>query len=107
MWLFDRYTVSGILVTVALAWLLAIVFARRTCWSERKIAIVAALPLPALVSVLCLYVLVGAFTASSEECGVDACGMAAAASMIMLLVAGLAFALGLITARIVLRKVRR
>lgn len=53
----------------------------RKHWSGVLIAILSALPLPALIWAICGYVYFDAATASAESCGVDACGMATMAAM--------------------------
>src|SRR5688500_1922778 len=50
----------------------------RPQWPRRRVLGVAALPIPIVIWVLSISVFVSASTASKEECGVDACGMAVA-----------------------------
>ncbi|MDE2437205.1 MAG: hypothetical protein KGM49_13185 [Sphingomonadales bacterium] len=54
------------------AWLL---MRWKPSWSRRKTAILAALPLPSIIWIVCLVVFFNAATSSQESCGVDACGM--------------------------------
>ena len=54
----------------------------RSGWTNRRIIFVAALPIPAVVGLFCLYIFLNAVSSSQEACGVDACGMAAAVSVI-------------------------
>ena len=100
MWLFDRYVIGGIAIVAAVSLLLAFILGRRTSWSERRIVRVAALPIPTIVVALAIYILIDAYTATREECGVDACGMAAAGAMMLLAVAIVAFLISLGLAKI-------
>jgi hypothetical protein len=73
----------------SLAWYLA---TKGQEWRRRKIVIVAALPIPGLIGLACLWVFGNALFATAtrpETCGVDACGMAMMFSLM-----GLASALG-------------
>lgn len=50
----------------------------RPTWSGRRVRLVAASPLPVLISLFCMWLFIDAsFLSSKDECGVDACGMAA------------------------------
>jgi amino acid transporter len=79
---------------------------RRSTWSRRKILLVAAMPLPGIVGLLCFWVFAKAWVALlffEESCGVDACGMAIMASSFILIWTAVAYALGLVFAALVLR----
>ena len=68
----------------------------RPNWSARRTAVGAAVPLPAVTAGVCLWLLIGAMDASREECGVDACGMFGAFSVLGLATAAVGFVLGLL-----------
>ena len=71
--------------------------------SRRRIVAIAPLPLPALLSLLCLYVAIDAASASAEECGVDACGMAIGAAVFGMTAAIVVYFLGMVVAEGTLR----
>src|SRR3954451_3765073 len=80
-------------VVALLAMLMALLLGRFTHWSKRRVLWSSALPIPTLAVALGIYILVDAMTSSREECGVDACGMAAAAAMTMIVLAIIALGL--------------
>ena len=67
----------------------------------RKSIMWSALPVPVVVWLLCGYVFLNAAVASKAECGVDACGMAMAFSVLIAAVAFLGFGVGALSAWIV------
>jgi hypothetical protein len=75
----------------------------RAHWSRRRAIVVDALPVPAVIWVLCLALFVHSATASKEQCGVDACGMAMMASYVVGFYATVAFGAGLAVAWFVRR----
>lgn len=76
----------------------------RPGWSSARIACVAAMPIPALIVAPCIYLIVNASTASKAQCGVDACGMAIAAGMFMVMLAGAIYIVSAATAAVMLRR---
>ena len=64
-------------------------------WSIRNNCLCSALPIPAVIWSLCLFVFVNAAISSKQDCGVDACGMAMGFSVIIAFAALLGFAVGL------------
>src|SRR4051812_46510504 len=88
-----------IAVVAIFATLMALLLSRFTRWSERRILWTSALPIPAVAVALSIFVFVDAMTSSREECGYDACGMAAAAALTLVLLAILAFGLSWGSAR--------
>jgi hypothetical protein len=72
-------------------------------WPKKRIILSAALPLPVLISILSGFVMVDAMTASKAECGIDACGMAAASGVFGLLLGFLTFASGVVAAGLAYR----
>jgi len=73
----------------------------RPAWGLRATVATAALPFPALIWTLCLFIYIRASNAPAEKCGVDACGMAMAFSMIIAGYSVITFALGAFLATIV------
>ena len=73
----------------------------RPSWTSRRITFLSALPVPSLVWLLCIYVFVGAATSSKEDCGVDACGMAMAFSILIAFAGIIGFGVGAACARCV------
>jgi hypothetical protein len=74
------------------------------------LAATVALPLPLMSWAFCLMVFVDAVTDSPQDCGVDACGMAAMAAAILAVVTLLAYILGVSTSLItssIMRRSRR
>jgi hypothetical protein len=55
----------------------------RPHWGLGRISVAASMPLPALALLLGGFVFVRATSATPEHCGVDACGMAVAFSLIL------------------------
>jgi hypothetical protein len=94
--------ICGVLAAIG-AWLLA---TWRRGWSSRKVALIAALPFPAVFAALCLFVLVRASLAPKEACGVDACAMAMAFALIALFWTALGYGIGVGMAALVVRKRR-
>jgi hypothetical protein len=70
----------GICVAVALI-SAAILHRLRPAWSLPRTAMLSALPIPAVTTILCAAVFLTAAFSSDEACGVDACGMAMMAAM--------------------------
>ena len=70
-------------------------------WSGRKVVILSAFPVPVFVWLLCLYVFLNASFATKEDCGVDACGMAMAFSVIIAFAALAGFGVGILSAWLV------
>ena len=91
--------VGCVAVEIILAILLTSVWVQRG-WPEARTIYVAALPLPALIIAFCLYVFVDAATASKESCGVDACGMAMGAAVILASTAMVLYVFGLVVAKV-------
>jgi len=87
--------------------LIATQLAGRAGWRSDRIAALSPLPIPALLSGLCAIAMISAFTATKEECGVDACGMAAAGAMFGLIVAGVLYGAGFLFAWLVVSAARR
>ena len=79
----------------------------RTHWSRRRAVLLAALPVPAIVWILCLYLFVLSASASKEECGVDACGMMIMAATYVSLYALFAYGAGTAAAWLTLKLVNR
>ena len=77
------------------AWLLV---RKASKLSRRQILLIAPLPVPALVMGLCFYVTIDAYSATAEECGVDACGMAIAAAFVAASAAIVVYFLGVVVA---------
>jgi MFS family permease len=78
----------------------------RPGWSRRRALILAALPIPGFVWLLCAVLFLWSAFSSKESCGVDACGMAMAASTIVSIYAAVAFGFGLAAAWLVRRLAR-
>ena len=60
----------------------------KSSWSTLKVATLAALPIPALATSLFAFVIADAWSTPRERCGVDACGMAIAAGLFMIMLMG-------------------
>jgi hypothetical protein len=75
----------------------------RRGWPKSRTIYVAASPVPGIVIALCLYVFIGAAMASKESCGVDACGMAMAAAVILASTAMVLYVFGLVVAWVTIR----
>jgi hypothetical protein len=83
---------------------LSVAFVRyRSAWSRRRAVLLAALPVPVIVWAFCLILFVKSAIAPAEQCGVDACGMAMAASFFVSIYALVACGAGLATAWLVRR----
>lgn len=78
---------------ILLAWVL-----RRRGWPIQRTIFTAASPIPCITILLCVYVFMDAALASKESCGVDACGMAMAAAVILASAAMLLYILGVAVA---------
>jgi hypothetical protein len=68
--------------------------------SRARILILTPLPIPAMLLALCTFVVYDTSTASAEECGVDACAMAAASAMYVAAAALVVYFLGMIAAEL-------
>ncbi|MCE7797059.1 hypothetical protein LWE61_10870 [Sphingobium sufflavum] len=75
-------------------------------WPTRKTALLAALPVPVVFTVLCLFVFGRAYLAPPERCGANMCGMAMDFAVIGLFWAVIGYGIGLGTAVLVVRKRR-
>lgn len=88
-----------IVVTGTSAIILSLLFAKyRAHWSRRRAALISALPIPAIVWSLCSIVFVRSASASKEDCGVDACGMAMMAAIAVSAYAVFAYGIGIAAA---------
>ena len=90
--------VGGVVVVAAIALVTALILGRRTSWSEGRVRLVAAIPIPGTAIILAAVIIVGAWTAPAEECGVDACGMAAVGALVLAVAAGVAFVISIVAA---------
>jgi hypothetical protein len=72
-------------------------------WPKKRVILLAALPLPLLLWILSRVVVMNAMTASQEECGVDACGMAAASGFFGMLLGFVMLVTGLVVATLAYR----
>jgi hypothetical protein len=86
------------------AWLLQL---NRDDWSNRRIAVIAALPLPLMIWALCAYIFADASIATKEECGVDSCGMAMVAAIYGAISALVLFVIGLAVSVLTVRFARQ
>ena len=75
---------------VILGWALG----RGTRWPRWRSILLAPLPAPGLIGVVCIYLFVTAFRGTPEQCGVDACGMMMMAAMFIFGVAVVAYLVG-------------
>lgn len=80
---------------------------RKRHWSDPRVALVAALPLPVIFTALCLFVLVRAALAPASACGGGACDMAMTFALIGFFWAAVGYGIGLGTATLLLRRLRR
>ena len=64
---------TAVLPSMFLAWFFA---GRRPDWRSRRVILLSAIPVPAMILLLCVAVFITAALSSKEACGVDACGMA-------------------------------
>jgi len=92
-----------IAIPAIISWLLA---KFKSSWTPRKRVLVSALPLPALIWLLCTFVFLDAAFASEAECGVDACGMAMAFSIIIAGAALIGLFVGMLAAGVVVSVMR-
>lgn len=76
-------------------------------WSSGRIACLSALPLPLLAWLLGAFVLVRAATASKQDCGVDACGLAMAGAMMVGLIALLLYLIAVFIVYLIVRGYRK
>lgn len=83
--------------------------ARRASGSERRPNRPwrIALPIPVIIWAFCVYIFIDASTASQEECGVDACGMAIAAAMMVGIMGILLYLIGVGTSVLTYRLSRQ
>jgi len=72
--------------------------------STRQFKLIASLPVPLLLWALAGYVFTDALTGTAEECGPDACGMAALAAMWVAVLALGPLVLGLVISHLVIRR---
>ena len=97
-----------IAVTVLPAAMLSLLISKyRPQWPGRRALILAAMPIPALVWMLCIILFVWSAFSYKEECGVDACGMTMMASTVVSIYAAFAFGFGIAAAWFVRRLVLR
>ncbi|HEU5286353.1 MAG TPA: hypothetical protein VFU20_07580 [Sphingomicrobium sp.] len=89
--------------TFVVAWFLG----RMTAWPERRVAMISAIPIPGVGIALALVMIVSVSTASDEDCGVDACGMMAAAAFTTIVLAVIAFAINYFAGRSACRLARK
>ncbi|MET0241639.1 MAG: hypothetical protein ABW184_17230 [Sphingobium sp.] len=75
-------------------------------WSRRGVALVAALPVPVVYALLCLFIYVRAAMAPPAACGAGMCEMAMAFAIVGLCWAAVGYGVGLGAAALVVRKVR-
>ncbi|URD61370.1 hypothetical protein M8312_02320 [Sphingomonas sp. KRR8] len=75
---------------------------RRPRRSNQRIALVAALPLTVLVFAVLPLAIVSTLLTPAERCGVDACGMLVAASMMVAALSPIPFVIGFVTAYVVI-----
>ena len=69
-------------------------FWSRPTWSERRLRLFAASPVPVIVALFCIWLFIDAsFLSTKVECGADACGIAAMFAVIGLVYAAIAFAI--------------
>jgi magnesium-transporting ATPase (P-type) len=94
----SAFACVGAIVAVAL--IMAVVLGRTTGWSRRRVVLVSASTIPLVIIALCFVLIVMAMTSSREQCGIDACGMVAAAAMTFIVVAVISFVLSLIAAAV-------
>ena len=106
MQLSDLLSIVGLPAIVA-AVLAGIISWIRPAWSLRATVAAAALPLPSVIWALCLFIYVRASTAPAEKCGIDACGMAMAFSIVIATYTVLTLALGAFLATIMKLRVSR
>ncbi len=86
--------VAAMLLTLLLA-------TRRATWRRRKIILLAALPIPGVIALLCLWVFGKALVTAlfvPQSCGVDACGMAMMFSSIGLVWTFIVYAVSIVAA---------
>ena len=79
----------------------------RPSWSLRRLSFVAALPVPALVSLLCTAFFARVVTTPREYCGVDVCGMAMGGTMMLATVTLWAFVISWAMAALLVTRLRR
>lgn len=79
---------------------------RRPNWSDQKLVLIGALPVPALFSALCLFVYVRAAMAPQAACGAHACDMAMNFALVGLFWGAMGYGIGMGAATLLLRKLR-
>lgn len=67
-------------------------------WSKRRIVLLSALLVPALIIGTSVFLFADAALSSREQCGVDACGMMMAAAIYGLIVAAILYFVGMLIA---------
>jgi hypothetical protein len=72
----------------------------RLGWPKVRTIYVAPSSLPVLIMAACIYLFIDAATASKESCGVDACGMAMAAAVIIGSAALVLYVFGLVVSSV-------
>jgi protein-S-isoprenylcysteine O-methyltransferase Ste14 len=75
-------------------------------WSDQKLTLIAALPVPIIFIGLCLFVFVRAALAPKESCGVDTCSMAMNFALVGMFWGAMGYGIGLGAAALALRKLR-
>lgn len=81
---------------------LAVWFAKfRPDWSTPRAAMLSALPVPIVIWVICLAIVVNSSLATEDECGIDACGMATGAAVVLATYGLIAFGIGTLVAFLV------
>src|SRR5687768_16608836 len=87
----------------AVAWFLG----RLTDLPERRIVLISALPVPLLGMAIATFMVLSISMATEDECGVDACGMMAAAAITVIVVAIGIFLLNFLVAHFACRLARK
>ncbi|HEX7871982.1 MAG TPA: hypothetical protein VF475_03665 [Sphingobium sp.] len=75
-------------------------------WSDQKLALVSALPVPAVFTLLLLFVYVRAALTPKAACGVDSCAMAMHFALVGLFWAVMGYGIGLSAATLLIRRLR-
>jgi hypothetical protein len=95
----DASVILLAVAVAAIAMVLGVILGRRTEWPERRVVLVSSLAIPGVVIAFAVAILISSFTTSTEDCGVDACGMAAAGAAMLIMLALAAFAVSLVSAQ--------
>ncbi|MES2326650.1 MAG: hypothetical protein V4499_04880 [Pseudomonadota bacterium] len=90
--------VVGAITFEAILAIVGVLLLRRSRWRKGWIVFLSAVPVPAVLILLCIVVFVSAATASKEACGVDACGMAMAGAMMLVIAAVVLYLIGTVIA---------